>query len=581
MNRHHPYDNSGQNRRGGSGGPGPDRYNRYQDRGGGGGPRGRGGGARGRGGYSGYDSNNNAGNYGGYNQGPPDGEMSGGYNNYEGPPQEVYYQQNQPYNPPGPRYSPGPAGGFNQGYSKSYEDGPSSSYDEGPGRGGSQRRPVRKDRDDKVHDSIIEERIQRERPCRILFIRNIKYETNSADVRRQFEEFGTIKTFFDLISTRGMVFVTYYDLRSAERARERMQGSEISGRPIDVHYSLPRDNHSKGNEEKSNGTLQVTLMNSMSGQPIDDAEVRRKFQTFGDIKSVRPVNDRMDSRYVEFFDTRACDEAFERMKNQGLQDGTMEIVLAWDNPETSGSGQRDSQWEDHSKGGSNRGNRGRGNRGGRGRGGPPMQDDFDRRGGGPGGPGGDFGRDRGGRGRFDDDYGRGGGRGGFSGGPGGFPDRFDQPNRGNYNNGVGGGYNPGPPPPNYGPPPPMAAALPTDDRLEQARKVQQLLAALKQPSQSEPIPAPQLPPPPGPGMMPMPPAPPGYYPPMGQPPYQPDSSNAYGGPPSALPPNIMAMVQAAQHNQGSTPPPIPSFGAPPPQNGNYQNFMSYLANKPS
>jgi RNA recognition motif-containing protein len=86
---------------------------------------------------------------------------------------------------------------------------------------------MRKDRDDKVHDSIIEERIQRERPCRTLFIRNIKasrirelpdknlplicmqYETNSDDVRRQFEEFGSIKTFFDLISTRGMVFVTY------------------------------------------------------------------------------------------------------------------------------------------------------------------------------------------------------------------------------------------------------------------------------------------------------------------------------------------------------------------------------------
>lgn len=36
------------------------------------------------------------------------------------------------------------------------------------------RRPIRKEREDKVHDSIIEERIQRERPCRTLFIRNIK-----------------------------------------------------------------------------------------------------------------------------------------------------------------------------------------------------------------------------------------------------------------------------------------------------------------------------------------------------------------------------------------------------------------------
>lgn len=31
-----------------------------------------------------------------------------------------------------------------------------------------------REKDDKVHDSIIEERIQRERPCRTLFIRNIK-----------------------------------------------------------------------------------------------------------------------------------------------------------------------------------------------------------------------------------------------------------------------------------------------------------------------------------------------------------------------------------------------------------------------
>ncbi|KAF8203924.1 hypothetical protein BJ912DRAFT_219059 [Pholiota molesta] len=170
------------------------------------------------------------------------------------------------------------------------------------------RRPIRKERDDKVHDSIIEERIQRERPCRTLFIRNIKYETPSEDVRRIFEEHGEIKTFFDLISTRGMVFVTYFDLRAAERARDRLQGSEISGRPIDVHYSLPRDDQ-KGNDREKNqqlqGTLQVTLRNSVSGQAIDDNEVRRKFQQFGDVKSVKTVGDRIDSRYVEFYDTRA------------------------------------------------------------------------------------------------------------------------------------------------------------------------------------------------------------------------------------------------------------------------------------
>ena len=47
-----------------------------------------------------------------------------------------------------------------------------------------------------------------------MFITGLQYETNSEDVRRMFEEHGDIKTFFDLISTRGMVFVTYVSMRS-------------------------------------------------------------------------------------------------------------------------------------------------------------------------------------------------------------------------------------------------------------------------------------------------------------------------------------------------------------------------------
>jgi hypothetical protein len=62
------------------------------------------------------------------------------------------------------------------------------------------------------------------------------------------------------------------------------------------------------------------------------------------------------SRYVEFYDTRvrqfffwvvalvvvtkhglqACDESFDRLRHQGLQDGVMDIVFAWDTTETAG-----------------------------------------------------------------------------------------------------------------------------------------------------------------------------------------------------------------------------------------------------
>ncbi|KIK70477.1 hypothetical protein GYMLUDRAFT_275543 [Collybiopsis luxurians FD-317 M1] len=313
MNRHHPYGGYENHRGGGQGGPGPDRSHR------GGGNRGRGfGGGRGRGGGGGgyYGASGGAtafdGNmsYGAYDQGP-DNTSYGGYDQQN---QNSYFNGYNSNATSSSQY----AGGYNQGYGNKYEDGQGPDEDN---FGRMKRQGGRKERDDKVHDSIIEERIQRERPCRTLFIRNIKYETNSNDVRRQFEEHGDIKTFFDLISTRGMVFVTYYDLRAAERARERLQGSEISGRPIDFQ-----------------GCLQVTLKNSASGQPIDDNEVRRKFQQFGDVKSVQPVGDRIDSRYVEYYDTRACDEAHDRLRHQGLQDGVMDIVFAWDTSDSGSQG---------------------------------------------------------------------------------------------------------------------------------------------------------------------------------------------------------------------------------------------------
>lgn len=118
MNRHHPYGGF-EHRRGGSpsSGPGPDRYQRFQDRGGGA-PRGRGGGRGGRGGYSNYDANANV-SYGTYDQGPPQGDTAG-YNVYETAPQDFYQNdQNASYSSGlQSQFSAGSLDGYNQGYGK-------------------------------------------------------------------------------------------------------------------------------------------------------------------------------------------------------------------------------------------------------------------------------------------------------------------------------------------------------------------------------------------------------------------------------------------------------------------------------
>ncbi|KAI0800785.1 hypothetical protein C8Q74DRAFT_1238731, partial [Fomes fomentarius] len=608
MNRHHPYGAAPYDgpRRGGppvNYGPGPDRSHRF-DRGGA--PRGRGFG-RGRGGGGGQGSYG-YGNAAPYDQGPPQGDV-GGYNNYQSAPPQGHYYQNGNYNAPYPGQYSDPSSGYDQDYG--YEDGSSQHYNQGGYGNRLQKRPPRRDREDKVHDSIIEERIQRERPCRTLFIRNIKYETSSEDVRRLFEEHGEIKTFFDLIANRGMVFVTYYDLRAAERARDRLQGSEISGRPIDVHYSLPRDDHGKGadrqRDQELQGNLIITLRNSPTNQPIDDNELRRKFQQFGDVKSVRPVGDRPDQHYVEYYDTRACQEAHDRLRHQGLQDGVMEIAFASpsDDPRAAsprrddrgvggpigGGFERPREWDDSH----NRGRRG-GRGGGRGRGrGFGSTDWDDRR---------DF-RDRNSRGPYEDEFGRTQRSPDLQKGPQGPPGP------------AGPGY--GPPGGGYSqPPPPPAEAADERERLEQAKKVQQLLAALKQPATGAPHPpsAPATVPPPAvPHMPPLqnpyynqPPVPPSQVPPYAPAPVTPSSSYASvpphsspastGPPPplAGLPPNLLALLQGQGQSSQNGAPPMPPYSMPPasaligaqqpppipgvpssnPNQPGYQQLMAYL-----
>ncbi|KAF8578612.1 hypothetical protein K439DRAFT_1654783 [Ramaria rubella] len=584
MNRHHPYGGYDGPRRGGGSpqGPGPDRQARF------GRNAMRGGGRGGRGGAMPFYDN---GDYddSGYNS--PQGYHVNG-TGHEDP---FYFQgQGQQMGVPPPSFSSPGYGGYEQqqhsGYGGEFYEDKAQSPPRGQfGASARGKRPnPRKERDDKVHDSLIEERIQRERPCRTLFIRNIKYETDSGDVRRRFEEHGEIKTFFDLIANRGMVFVTYYDLRAAERARDRLQGSEISGRPIDVHYSLPRgdEQQQECDRDKNQGTLLVTLRNSISGQPIDDTEVRRKFQQFGDVKSVKHVGDRPDQRYVELYDIRACEEAHDRLRHQGLQDGVMDIIFAWDVPDTplppgpfpptkraelrdrqGGHGGQGEHEERPSRGrGGGRGGRG----GGRGRDNFRDRDPRDRelddweRDRAPSRD--DWGRDRGRR--YDD----------MGAGPSARGGRYDRD---------GDGYGP-----SNGPP---------DDRLEQAKKVQQLLAALKQPAAASPSHPPPIPPPaPQPPRMPMPPPPmpPGAAPPMNSfypppppgmqlPPYMPPPPNPYpsyppppqqqqqqqapsssmspvppAGLPAGLPPNLLALLQQAQQQAQQGPPPPP----PGPQN---------------
>jgi len=186
-----------------------------------------------------------------------------------------------------------------------------------------------------------------ETPCRRLFVRNIRFETPFSVLRKKFESFGNIQSVCDLIPKRGICFLTFFDLRAAQMAHRMLNETDIDGRKIQIHYSLPKDDDSVGKDGKKKsgrqdsredhqdqGTLIVNLRNSRG--PLESKMVQDYFESFGPVASVYEGSHSLEKR-VAFFDTRDCKQALKQFQEtrgeRGLPflDGFLELELTRDN----------------------------------------------------------------------------------------------------------------------------------------------------------------------------------------------------------------------------------------------------------
>ncbi|OZJ03401.1 hypothetical protein BZG36_04013 [Bifiguratus adelaidae] len=410
--------------------------------------RGRGSFDRGRG----YSDRGRGAHLGGYHQPPPSQDPYG----YDPNAPQVYVNPNFQDNAAFQSYDQG-------NYPPPPTNGTGYNYAEPPN---AVAYPRENERQEKPQD----ERIALERPCRTLFVRNVQYDVPLEEVETRFGAYGEIKDVFNRIKDRGMVFITYYDIRAAERAKVAMQNTQLLGREIDVHYSLPKEQEAAREAEAgmNQGTLLLTLKGT--NNPLEIDEVHRYFSSYGEVKLVRDFKDRAQQKFVEFYDSRSADNAVAAANGTLWQDGRLDVHMMWDHPLRDRTILAPKRHWDREPEDVNGGPPGRGDRGGRGRG---RRDDRD-----------EFGRDRGARPRYEEEdrsryhpygsgsRGRGDRRGGYRGGYDARDSRDtrDQdryPPRDSYRDSRRGGRSPGP---SYGRPPPQR-----DDRLEQAQSAQKLL----------------------------------------------------------------------------------------------------------
>ncbi|KAJ3255394.1 hypothetical protein HK103_006313 [Boothiomyces macroporosus] len=193
------------------------------------------------------------------------------------------------------------------------------------------------------HEPYADNRKKHERPqhpvppSRTLFVRNVQFDTLESEIRTMFEPYGEIKTIFDLIPKRGLVFVTFYDIRSAVNSMAGLNNVEFKGRKADIHYSLPKE----GDREQNQGSVNVELVGSRSD--LLNQDLYEFMSKFGEIQSIRDVEGsktehllsgtELTSRkkIVSFFDSRCCPLVLDQVPlNNKFKDGQLLVSQGWD-----------------------------------------------------------------------------------------------------------------------------------------------------------------------------------------------------------------------------------------------------------
>ncbi|KAG0037161.1 hypothetical protein BGZ82_003042 [Podila clonocystis] len=129
--------------------------------------------------------------------------------------------------------------------------------------------------------ALIEERISMERPNRTLFVRNIdKFGINEYDIRQLYKPYGDIRNICNLIETRGIIFIAFYDIRAAEYAKKETHGLQLKSR------KNPSATNRNCEESDNQGTLFMHLRQA-GKEDIDDGELKVVFEQWGEVRSIR------------------------------------------------------------------------------------------------------------------------------------------------------------------------------------------------------------------------------------------------------------------------------------------------------
>lgn len=88
-----------------------------------------------------------------------------------------------------------------------------------------------------------------------LYVGNLSFETQEADLREQFTQYGEV-TSANLITdrdtgrSRGFAFIEMSTNEAAQAAQQALDGHELDGRQLKVNEAKPREDNRRDNRDR-------------------------------------------------------------------------------------------------------------------------------------------------------------------------------------------------------------------------------------------------------------------------------------------------------------------------------------------
>ena len=147
------------------------------------------------------------------------------------------------------------------------------------------------------------------KPIHTAFFSNVPFNFPADKFQEFVMSFGEVSNMYSIIPTKGIAFVTYYDIRDAQKAVEQANDQILGGRPVRTNYA----NKSHFAHQDPKNTCSTLLVTSLANpSKLTSNEVIAKMREFGELSSANMVRSHPGQFVVKFYNLKHAHEAMNK-----------------------------------------------------------------------------------------------------------------------------------------------------------------------------------------------------------------------------------------------------------------------------